>query len=296
MNKIKEELYTLTTDKVEKDTTITVLTDIHYSNHFKEYKLNLILNYVFKTKPDYICIPGDFIDTPEVLNNIDNQNKLKNWLKKLANIAPVFLVLGNHDITIESKSFFDFVAKYHYDADFYNSLNEIKNVCFLNNKQKEFDNIMFNGYSLPFNYYFKDNKCFEDVNTLINNYKSTNLNINGSNYNILLCHSPEYIIDDKVYKDINSFKYYDLIICGHMHSGIIRFGNNHGLINPQKRFFQNNCSGIIKKENTNLLVARQVTTFSGIAPKIFQLFNVFFPIYVSKIIIKRNNQQIIDKQ
>ena len=68
MNKIKEEKYILKSNKIDKDIVLTILTDIHYSYSFDNKKLDILLNYVRSSKPDYICIPGDFLDSPNCLN------------------------------------------------------------------------------------------------------------------------------------------------------------------------------------------------------------------------------------
>jgi uncharacterized protein len=283
MNKIKEDIYIINSNKIENDLIIIILTDIHFSYNFSLKKVSTIINYLKETKPDYILIPGDLVDSPKYLEEDNIKSDLRYFLKQIGEIAPVCISLGNHDIAFEvTKPIYR--VNYCFNELFYNSLNNIPNVSFLNNKDKEFLNINISALSLSFNYYFKNNKCFEDINNLINDYHNSNLNPKSNKFNIMLCHSPEYILDNKMINNLNS---YDLIISGHMHSGIIKFHNNKGLINPQKQFFQPNCSGLIKKSNTTLIVGRQVTTFSSVAPKIFQLTNIFFPIYVSKIIIKK---------
>ena len=64
--------------------------------------------------------------------------------------------------------------------------------------------------------------------------------VDSKKYNILLLHSPINLIENKKIS-LDCFKNYDLILCGHMHSGLIpkvfRKKIGMGLVGPHNNFF-----------------------------------------------------------
>ena len=275
MKKIKENNFGLITDKKIKDTNILIFTDIHISINFSFYKLEMLVNYAQKKHPDYIFLLGDLLDKQSVLLNDDIKNNTLTFLNKLAQISKVIIIKGNH-------FYYSIIKNQQIVIDFINEIKKIDNLTLLDNKSILFDNINIVGLDLDKKYYRKK-VSQEAENIIINTYDKYIKNVSKDTYNILLCHSPEHILNDNVYKKIANF---DLILSGHMHSGIIPLPHNYGLIGPAKNFFCKKAHGLIKRENTSLLVARQVTTFSQISPKIFHSFNIFFPIYVTELVIK----------
>lgn len=72
---IKNKHYLIYDKNINKTTNIALFADIHYSNIFKEKKFKLIKENLYDNKQDYICIPGDIIDSTNVL---DDSKKTRN--------------------------------------------------------------------------------------------------------------------------------------------------------------------------------------------------------------------------
>ena len=69
---------------------ISIISDIHFSYKINR-KLELLLNHLNKVKPDYILIPGDLIDSVDMIEKQDEKDRLINWLKRLSKISKVII-------------------------------------------------------------------------------------------------------------------------------------------------------------------------------------------------------------
>ena len=114
--------------------------------------------------------------------------------------------------------------------------------------------------------YYKEEK-HNDFYKCLNNLK-----INKKYYNVLLCHSPINICDKEILKNKNI----DLILCGHMHGGIVpkcmrKIFKYNGLISPNKKLFPKYAYGNLEIGNTEIIIS------SGIKVIPFRIINVFLP-------------------
>jgi len=239
---------------------IVLISDIHYSNKKDIKRLNYILDNIKKIKPDYICIPGDITDKSQV----QDENDFIKWLKKLSSICKVIISIGNHEFYINKhKKIFGLNRK------LLKKISNIDNLYLLDNKNMIIDNINFIGLTVPIEYYSNSKlfyKCIKNINT------------DKKVYNILLCHSPINICDYNILKD----KDINLILCGHMHGGVVpqflrKILKNRGLISPNKGLFPKNAYGYLKIKNTNIIIS------SGIRILPFKLLNKLFRSEVVKI-------------
>lgn len=276
----KETKICMYSNKISKDVKLLVFSDIHFSGNNDIKKLEKLLKRVKNYDIDYICIPGDIIDVPNI-----NCDYIINFFTKLGSISPVILSLGNHDIRIKCQEY-----KSYYDNEFWNKINNIDNVYLLNNEKKFFENIYFYGFTQSFNYYYKykneNSKLMKDE--IIKNRVCENI---PNKLSVLLMHSPVCSGDDEIKSEINK---YDIVLSGHMHNGIVPpildeiFDNNIGLIAPNKKIFPKNARGIIKDENLKV-ISSGVTKLSKSAGKIFNKFNFLFPIGINYIEISSKN-------
>lgn len=248
------------------NTNIVLISDIHYYNEKDIKHLNKVLEEIKKLKPDYICIPGDLID----ISFVENEKSLIDWLKKLSLICKVIISIGNHEYYIDkSKEIFGL------NKSLFNRIKKIKNIYLLDNKSQIIDNINFIGITLPIDYYLI---CEEDKSDISKYFK----NIKGEKgiYNVLLCHSPIDICN----KEILASKNIDLVLCGHMHGGIVpnvfrKFTKNIGLISPSKKLFPKIAYGQISINNTNIIISSGITIVSHI-----NRFRMFKNLFVSEIV------------
>ena len=79
-------------------------------------------------------------------------------------------------------------------------------------------------------------------------------------YNILLCHSPIDICTKEYLENSNI----DLVLCGHMHGGVLpnflrKVVKNGGIITPERKPFPKNCYGYIKVCNTEVIISSGIT-------------------------------------
>lgn len=241
-------------DKLNKN--IVLISDIHYQDKKDIKVLNNLLETIKKLKPDYICIPGDITDK----TFIKDEKEYINWFKKLSKISKVIISLGNHEFYIKK-----YRKIYGLNKELLEKITNIENIYLLDNKNIIIDNINFIGLTIPMKYY-KEIKHNDFYKCLIN------LKTNKKYYNILLCHSPMNICDKEILKNRNI----DLILCGHMHGGIVpkcmrKIFKHNGLISPNKKLFPKYAYGNLKIGNKNIIIS------SGIKVIPFRIINVFSP-------------------
>lgn len=235
---------------------IVLISDIHYEDKKDIKVLNNLLDNIKKLKPDYICIPGDITDK----SFIKDEKEYINWFKKLSKISKVIISLGNHEFYIKK-----YRKIYGLNKKLLKKISNIENIYLLDNENIVIDKINFIGLTIPMEYYreIKHNDFYKCLN---------NLKTNKKYYNILLCHSPMNICDKEILKNRNI----DLILCGHMHGGIVpkimrKIFKHNGLISPNKKLFPKYAYGNIKTDKTNIIIS------SGIKVIPFRIINLFSP-------------------
>lgn len=249
------KIYNLNTNLNKK---IVLISDIHYSDKKDIKRLNVVLEKLRKIKIDYICIPGDLIDK----SNIEDEKYIIDWLKELSQLSKVIISIGNHEFYINKHE-----SVFGLNKDFLNKISKIKNLYLLNNECKIIDNINFIGLTVP----------IENYNSKLNINCINNIKCVNNMYNVLLCHSPEFVIDNNI---INNNM--DLVLCGHMHGGVVpRFlrpiFKNRGIISPYKTLFPRNVYGLIKKGKCDIVIT------SGLRALPFKLLNRLFSLEIVEI-------------
>ena len=81
------------TNKKIEETTIALLSDIHFHPNFNKKVFDQILKQINDNKPNYICITGDILDDSSYTDLKD----LEIFLNKISNIVTTIVVIGNHD-------------------------------------------------------------------------------------------------------------------------------------------------------------------------------------------------------
>lgn len=258
---------------------IALFSDLHYSDRFNIKILDEIINRIKKLNPDYICIPGDIIE-----ESIYGDDILYDFFKALSKKTKVIISLGNHDISIFKKR----KQIYKPNNKWFLKLNNLKNVFVLDNEQLIDNNITFTGYTLAI-----EDKYYDNPDRFLNDLKKLNFNLNKENYNILLCHSPQCISNNKNILNNKFIKEQDLILCGHMHNGMVPsfldkiFRCNRGFIGPGIKILPKFARGLIRFNKTNLIISKGILKLSKHAPNILKFFNVFYPFEIEIIKIKK---------
>ena len=83
---------------VKKPVTLFVFSDLHITEKMSTEVLTALYHRAKRCKPDAIVFLGDMVDTVEFLNEEKNYKLLKNFLDMMAEIAPFYIITGNHDI------------------------------------------------------------------------------------------------------------------------------------------------------------------------------------------------------
>ena len=275
---------------------ISIISDIHFS-YKTNRKLELLLNHLNKIKPNYILIPGDLIDSVDMIEKQDEKDRLINWLKRLSKISKVIISLGNHDYyKIKEKKFLKNKFDYKFDNNFYNEINSIDNIYLLNNDYYSDDVIYIVGITLSYNYYLK-----EDINILekdLNENKNIISNLPNNKLKIIMIHSPYNLDNKNILNKLNEFDYF---VTGHMHNGCVPpiinelWNSNKGIISPHNKIFSKNTRNSLKKSSDKLIINGPVTTFQACS-SYMQIFNCIYPIYNTILEFNKNNNFNIRKR
>lgn len=259
---------------------IAVFSDIHYTKNYSVKRLELIYQNLKKNKPDYICIVGDLLDQGNVLEDSISKYIFWNWLQKLANIAPLVISIGNHDVGVRNSKW-----RYRYPKELLEELSTFPNIHVLDNSVFREGSICFLGYTPPFDYYYKSPVEHPELYKEDIKQKISSL-IPKDGYHILLCHTPVYVTHPSIL-NTKSLQTINLVLSGHMHNGIIPISirGNYGIIAPSKTFFPKYARGNFKIEGLQYHISGGIITFSNVSPKLFHLFNPLFPIHIEYITI-----------
>lgn len=297
-NNYETKYHVIYNESVVNDIRIICISDLHISVNSNENNLLNLVKLISGYKPNYICIPGDLLDEGNVVENPKTRKTIFRFFKKLSELCPVILAFGNHDFTIRDNG-----GRISHTCNvFLKMIAKEKNIFLAHNDTYIDGNILISGFTQPYEYYYSSLK--EDVSILL----SALANLSSKNDSFLnsvtqdkkipklcLMHSPYHL--DK--KEVHAFfKNYDLILCGHMHNGIVPpFLNkllpcNKGLISPSRTLFPKYARGMFWLENSCIIVSGGIVKFSNSAPKILQAANVFFPMSIDVIEFTNDYQKV----
>lgn len=206
--------------KSDKETNIVVASDIHYHAHVDKEIYILLVKYVRETNPDFVLMPGDQIETIDFIDDTKERDFFESIIKSIAEVAPVVIVPGNHEIgNFQPNKFLN--RNYSDNAKsikYFESLNRFNNVYFLNNEQTKIRDIMFLGFNPRLATYLKNNDD-KTNNMFMEDYLKSGLKMAEADYNILLAHNPVLFKNKSVQNSISDFKKTDLVVSGHLHDG-----------------------------------------------------------------------------
>lgn len=224
--KIYNQNINIESSKINKDITICIIADIHNTKYSSMHIWKNLIKKVKNLNPDYIIIPGDIIYIADDLLSNKNKAKLEYLLTELANIAPIYISLGNHDLK-EGKT-----LKIEDTLSYFHDLEKRINFHLLDDEIIHLENLDIIGINPPFKSYYlkyKDkwiNYLIEAIKKCMNQRK-----INPSHFVLLTIHSAELMFlleeyiennDKENLKEIALFlNSIDLMISGHAHGGLV---------------------------------------------------------------------------
>lgn len=218
---------------------IVQVSDFH-NHHYGADNADL-LEEIKKLRPDIVVVTGDVITDSRDLES-DNT---PDFLCRLAGIAPVYYVPGNHEARIPE---YPQLEQQMLEAGIHVLRNE--KITLREGK----DTIELLGVDDPA--FAKDS--FTDDSMIIDSALQQLCDDTG--YTILLSHRPE-LFDQYAAHNI------DLVFSGHAHGGQFRLPGIGGLYAPNQGIFPKYSGGLYRKGNTQMVVSRG-------------LGNGFFPIRI----------------
>lgn len=242
MKRFKTVHYTVHSDKIKdaRGARFAVIADLHGVEFGTDNKR--LLEAIDKYRPDGILIAGDLI----VRNESKTMETASFLLKRLAEQYPVYYALGNHEYKVYRSNPEENEVAENYQE--YERALKAAGVHILHNESCEMkvgkNSIVVYGLEIPLVYYrkpFSPRLGREEVRELIGEPVRDSLNI-------LLAHSPKY---GNAYFGWGA----DLILSGHYHGGIVRFGRRKGLLSPQLQPFPAFCCGDFHREGQHMLVS-----------------------------------------
>ena len=223
-NTLEIRHYTINSDKVNSQVRFVFISDLHC----KEYgdKNSDLVAKIKEQNPDFIAVGGDMVNKYSADDHV-----MRELLPQLAEIAPTYCVLGNHELTLKD------------EIDFKNDIDSTgaklldnESVTLNINSEK----ILLGGLSdFP---YYKDNineKLFWE------DFKATPKDC----YTILLHHQPEYLNGT-----VDGAKI-DLIMCGHTHGGAVQIPFVGGVFAPNQGFFPKYDKGEFEINGIKMIVS-----------------------------------------
>lgn len=225
MNEFKLKKYKINSDKIkEEKVRLHFLSDLHglsFGVHNEE-----LMNVIKKRKPDLVLLGGDMI----VSAYRETWDLALEFIKELKEEFPVAYAMGNHELKAP-----DFVEKYGQEL----LANETKEYMIGGNQ------LRVSGLALE-REYFK--KPFSPKLTLSKLRSYLGHDAREDAYEILLAHNP-------CYGDTYFAYGADLTLSGHYHGGVVRFGENTGLVSTNFRPFPRYCCGRFQQQDKNMIVS-----------------------------------------
>lgn len=291
---------------------ILILSDIHFSPEFKSEKFTRITKFIREQNPDYLFLPGDLLDSTDVLDNPKHKKRLLRWLEGLGKIAPLLISLGNHDLyhrptpgSKEAAQNVNWVE--HYPTAFFCEVAALDNVHVLNNRSYEDKNLYVYGYTQSPRYfefsYLPGTTIFtpseENYHQMLAEVSAMEEKLRGKlaklpehKLKFAMIHSPVYLTDQKIAKKLQNFDYF---ISGHMHNGVVPpilnelWPTTQGLISPTRNLIPKNIRHTIKTNDDKLIVTGAVTTIQECTGPLKRL-NALFPIYFTLLEFTNNKK------
>lgn len=228
-NTIKIKNYSISTDKLNTSTKFVFISDLHC----KEYgdKNSELVSKIKEQSPLFIAVGGDMVNKYS-----SDDHVMRELLPQLADIAPTYCILGNHELILKD------------EINFKNDINSTS-AKLLDNEmvtiEANGEKILLGGMS-DFPYYEFN---APDYDTLERYFWDDFKDKSKNGYSILLHHQPEYL--ESIMQDSNV----DLVMCGHTHGGAVQIPFIGGLFAPNQGFFPKYDKGEFDLYDTKMIIS-----------------------------------------
>lgn len=225
--------------KIPADRSLKILhlSDLHKKSFGKNY--SRLLKKIPNESFDFVCFTGDLISRSEKIEDI--LAKKIPFMKCLLEICPVYYISGNHEADVPEKY-----------ARLKDELEKI-GVCVLENNSASFgkDGIITEiaGLSCESKFYKNEKGGYSNLEKISAEYLNEKLLPKSEGFTVLLAHSP---FGFEEYESWGA----ELVLCGHVHGGIVRLPLVGGVLSPERKFFPEYDGGIYTKNKTSMVVSR----------------------------------------
>lgn len=228
-NTIKIKNYSISTDKLNSSAKFVFISDLHC----KEYgdKNSELVSKIKEQNPLFIAVGGDMVNKYS-----SDDHVMRELLPQLADIAPTYCILGNHELILKD------------EINFKNDINSTS-AKLLDNEmvtiEANGEKILLGGMS-DFPYYEFNTPDYDTPERYFwDDFKDKSKN----GYSILLHHQPEYL--ESIMQDSNV----DLVMCGHTHGGAVQIPFIGGLFAPNQGFFPKYDKGEFDLYDTKMIIS-----------------------------------------
>ena len=224
---------TVTNSNIKTPFHAVLISDLHDSVFGEDNET--LVSKIRALDPDVIFIAGDLVNSDD-----QNESIAVNLIKKLAEIAPVYASMGNHEEEYDEN--FNAAIENDYKAAGATVLDRSYKDISINGQDMRVGGIY--GYCMPekFLQYGEANK---DECAFLEDFMKTD------RYTILLCHMPyTWLVQD----GLNEWNI-GCVLAGHTHGGQIRFPLIGGLWAPDQGFWPGRESGLyLSDDGTRAMV------------------------------------------
>lgn len=208
------------------------LSDLHKRRFGREN--SRLCKAVERESPDIIIFSGDLVSRTET-----DFSAIKRTLDSLCRIAPVYMIMGNHEQSLPSEM----------QKEFLQTVSETEAVL-LRNETVSLDikgrDIAVCGLLEHYEVYKKDGG-YRDLEKITTGSITTLLGEKPGGEVLLMAHNPFF---GEAYAEWGA----DWVFSGHVHGGIVRlFGK--AMLSPERKLFPKNAKGVYKFGRTRLLVS-----------------------------------------
>ena len=219
-------------ERLGKGVKIAHISDIH-KRQFGENNCK-IAEKTARNAPDMIFITGDLVSRDET-----DLTAAEKFLRSLCDISPVYMVLGNHEQSLENIRQENFCRM----AERCGAVLIRNNCVSTEIKGRKFS---IYGLELPYTVYRK-NKSYCELDTVDRQDIENLIGKKCGGEVLLLAHNPLF---GKVYAEWGA----DYTFSGHVHGGVVRlFGK--GILSPERKFFPSYSKGVYDISGRKLLVS-----------------------------------------
>lgn len=228
-NTLEVKNYSIRSEKLNTSARIVFISDLH-NKEYGEKNCRLV-SKIKEQKTDFIAVGGDTVS-----KNSADDRVMRELLPQLAEIAPTYCILGNHELALKDR------------LDFSADISSAGAVLLDNNSvtlEVNGEKILLGGMS-DFPYYEFNAPDFDTPERYFwDGFKEDSKN----SFTVLLHHQPEYLAD--ITQDCNI----DLILCGHTHGGLIQLPFFGGVFAPNQGFFPKYDKGEFEIHNSKMIVS-----------------------------------------